>query len=174
MRPFRKHVVVLLISFAALVNAACLEAQSRGQAPPDLKARNAAFLSMVDARPPEQLASFFPTAGDFVYRHTVYTEDSSFVRMDTVRTGEVSAALAGTLWPVFTAQVEGQVIGLFAHQLLLRGRQWRYVGGNRFVPPEAGGCSAIFVEWRLENGVWVISEIGDEEFRTDALPEWCC
>ncbi|HET7231208.1 MAG TPA: hypothetical protein VFJ16_14445 [Longimicrobium sp.] len=42
-------------------------------------------------------------------------------------------------------------------------RPWRRVSATRFVPPDAGRHSATFVEWRRENGRWVISSLGTEE-----------
>lgn len=42
--------------------------------------------------------------------------------------------------------------------------RWRRVRGNRFVPPGAPDRSPVFVEWRRENGEWVISAFGDERY----------
>jgi hypothetical protein len=37
------------------------------------------------------------------------------------------------------------------------------VGGTRFVPPGEPARSPAYVEWRLEDGEWVVSSIGDEQ-----------
>jgi hypothetical protein len=38
---------------------------------------------------------------------------------------------------------------------------WRRVGGNRFVPPGAGARSPVFVQWRREDGEWVVAAFGE-------------
>ncbi|MEK6283179.1 MAG: hypothetical protein AABN95_22715 [Acidobacteriota bacterium] len=40
------------------------------------------------------------------------------------------------------------------------GKMWPRVGGARFVPPGYEDGSLTFVQWRKENGRWVIAEIG--------------
>jgi hypothetical protein len=38
------------------------------------------------------------------------------------------------------------------------------VRGNRFVPPGEPATAPVFVEWRREDGQWVVSAFGDEGF----------
>lgn len=166
--------LVLLLSTSLTATGIHAQPSVEDEAPPALQARNTEFLAAVDSHPPRQLAGFFPRAGEVVYRHTVYADDGTTVREQRFSANDLPAALEGPLWAVFTSQVEGQVVGLFAHQVSLRGRRWTYAGNHRFVPPGASRCSASYVQWRLENGAWVISGIADEEYRTDALPPWCC
>jgi hypothetical protein len=73
---------------------------------------------------------------------------------------------------VATAQPQAQTIGLFAHQVMMRGVEWRRVSGTRFVPPGETAASAIFVEWRREGSKWVVSSFGDESFSRLPLPPW--
>jgi hypothetical protein len=40
------------------------------------------------------------------------------------------------------------------------GTRWRRVGGNRFVPPGESARSPMFVQWRREDGRWVVSAFG--------------
>lgn len=175
-RQVRTMAIAVLIPLSAMIGAGRVQAQPlvTEAAPPALQARNTAFMAAVDTRPPRELAGFFPRTGDLVYRSTVYSDSGTTVREQRFPAGEIPAALAGPLWDVLMNQVEGQTVGVFAHQVSLRGREWRYVGRQRFVPPRAGNCSAIYIQWRPENGAWVISEIADEEFRTETLPAWCC
>lgn len=172
----RGTLAVLILVAVAWASPASLRSQPRpgDDAPQALRSRNAEFLDAVASRPPRLLLEFFPRAGTVTYRHTVYSDSGPAVSEQAFPTGDIPAALNGPLWRVFTFQAERQVVGLFAHQLALRGSRWRYAGANRFVPPGADRCSAIFVQWRLENGTWVISALGDEEFKTGALPAWCC
>jgi len=46
--------------------------------------------------------------------------------------------------------------------LAAEGRPWRRVRGNRFVPPGETDDSEVFVEWRREDGRWVVSVFGEE------------
>jgi hypothetical protein len=48
---------------------------------------------------------------------------------------------------------------------------WRRVRGTRFVPPDASAASPVFVEWRRDEGRWVVSAFGEEDIYTPALPE---
>jgi hypothetical protein len=132
------------------------------------------FLTAVDRLSPEQLIRFFPRAGELTYRHTVYTDEGVTVSETRYPAAEIPAALEGPLWPVLTLQQRGQRIGLFAHQVAMRGTRWRQVGSHRFAPRGEGPGTAIYVRMELEDGVWVVAEIADESFRTDRLPAWCC
>jgi hypothetical protein len=169
---------IAALAAAVLISASgefvTAHAQRGDEIPEALQRRNADFLSTVDSRPPDPLIAFFPRTGVVTYRHTVYSDSGIAVSVAEIAASEVPASLKGPLLPVFTLQHHGQPIGRFVHQLKLRGQEWEYIGNFRFVPPGEDRCSAIYVQWREENGIWVISEFGDEGFRTDALPSWCC
>jgi hypothetical protein len=147
------------------------------QPPESLTSINARFLSLVDRVPPEALAEFFPIHGDITYRRFDRTDSGTVVRVVRLNFDEARQSLLdleGVLREALTTQNRDQLIGLFAHQLIFRGRSWIRIRPNRFVPRGAGPCSEIFVEWGREGGRWVITEIGDETFTSDALPDWCC
>jgi hypothetical protein len=46
-------------------------------------------------------------------------------------------------------------------QALTHRRPWRRVRGSRFVPAGESAASPVFVEWRREDGAWVVSAFGD-------------
>jgi hypothetical protein len=58
----------------------------------------------------------------------------------------------------------GPFEGKFGMQMMRHPGPWRRVRGNRFVPPGASDRSTVFVEWRREDGEWVVSAFGDEDF----------
>ncbi len=109
-----------------------------------------------------------------MHRQTIYSDSGRIVAEWKFAADEIAGALDGPLWEVLTVQQEQQPVGLFAHQVSMRGIGWTYVGEYRFVPPDGGRCSAVYVRWTFEDGEWVVSEIADERFRTDKLPAWCC
>ncbi|HEX2077049.1 MAG TPA: hypothetical protein VHG08_05045 [Longimicrobium sp.] len=142
-----------------------------------LEGRNCAFLRAVRRMGRDTLAAFLPRTGVLTYVTT--THDGSGHVVGTWRFPV--AALSGLEWGhplfcVFHIHVEGQPIGTLSHQLLHRGTLWRRVERTlRFVPADAPDDSPLYVEWRRENGQWVVSVIGDESFTGDApLPAWCC
>lgn len=138
--------------------------------------RASAFLRTVGRQNADSIAVFFPRTGDWTYVHTAHHGDEPREGVRRFRGPEALAAirLRGPLWASFEIQVESQPIGLFAHQVLHRGTAWRRVRGNRFVPPDAPASSPIFVEWRREEGQWVVSAFGDESFPSGETPSWCC
>jgi hypothetical protein len=69
---------------------------------------------------------------------------------------------------MLTGHVEGNHVGSFSHQLQIRRPRWRRAAGNRFVPADEPDSSPFYVQWRREDGRWVVSEIGDETYSGDA------
>lgn len=143
------------------------------QSPSDeLHAQMQSFLAAVDTIGPTGLTDFFPRSGTFAYRRTIYSG------RDTIRSEwrfparDAERALDGPLWESLEVQWEGQRLGLFADQARRRKGCWRRIGYARFVPPGADVTSTTYVDWRLENGIWVISVIADEEFASEPLPSW--
>ncbi len=141
----------------------------------ELDRRVAGFLATVRSQIGERVAGFFPTTGEFTYVHTLHGDGP-----DSVTTRHFPSSLArehiveGILRGSFDIDHHGQPIGLFLHQLILRGSDWRRVSPTRFVPPRADASSPIFLEWRKEGDVWVVSAFGDERFTRRPFPEWCC
>ena len=50
-------------------------------------------------------------------------------------------------------------------------RGWRRVRGTRFVPPGEPASSPVFVEWRREDGRWVVSSFGDASGYAAPFPD---
>lgn len=141
-----------------------------------LEQRADAFLRAVRRSNADSIALFFPRSGDWSYAHTAHHEDG--IRRGVRRFSALDALSAirrrGPLGASFSINFHEQPIGLFAHQVMHRGTDWRRVRGNRFVPPDAPASSPIFVEWRREGDRWVVSAFGDESFPSGKTPPWCC
>jgi hypothetical protein len=113
--------------------------------------------------PNDSVAAFFPRRGDWTW--TQVTEGAPpghpptvwrFAAPETLRTawrsGSVCEAFLGFMGP-------------YGDDLLMRteadGTRWRRITGNRFVPPGESARSPMFVQWRREDGRWVVSAFGD-------------
>lgn len=104
---------------------------------------------------------FFPTRGDWAWVVTThYTDRPDHVGIQRFRAEDADRAIApgGPLCPTFNRQVvdPSSITGS------PRNGPWRRVG-TRFVPPGRGAGSPVFVEWRREDGRWVVSSFGEEE-----------
>lgn len=55
----------------------------------------------------------------------------------------------------------GPVETVFGMHVKMHREPWRRVRGNRFVPPGEPDDSPTFVQWRREDGRWVVSSFGD-------------
>ena len=136
-----------------------------------LERRMEGFLAAARRSDVEGVVPFFPRRGSFTYLHTSYERDGAHPSTWIFPAADARKAITdGPLQPSFEIQAEGQTIGLFTHQLILRGTAWRRVRGTRFVPPGANASSGIFVEWRREGSEWVISAFGDESYHREPLP----
>lgn len=140
-----------------------------------LDQRMRAFLESVRHGGADTAAAYFPSSGDWSYVHTSHRDDGDRVGVWRFPSAQAQQAIRrGPLRKVFSIDYHGQQIGLFAHQVMNRGTEWRRVRGNRYVPPGASASSPVFVEWRREGDAWVVSSFGDESFPNGRLPEWCC
>ncbi|HEU4884624.1 MAG TPA: hypothetical protein VFT45_20380 [Longimicrobium sp.] len=140
-----------------------------------LEARMRAFLTPAARASADSVAAFFPRSGDFTWVRTTHSGDRDVTGIWRFRGADLHAAHQGPLNDVFTINYHGQTVGSLAHQIQIRGSRWRRVPGNRFVPADAPDSSPIYVQWRREDGRWVVSVIGDEIFGANApLPAWCC
>lgn len=166
---------------AALLLAALWTVPGAAQALPpadeaSLTARMHAFLTGIASVGKDSAAAFFPRSGDFTWVETTHYADRDVVGTWRFPAADFRAAYRNLLNDMLTGHVEGNRVGSFSHQLRFRGSPWRRApGGNRFVPADAPDSSPIFVQWRREDGRWVVSVIGDESYSGDApLPSWCC
>ena len=108
------------------------------------------------------MAAFFPRRGDWTWTQVV--EGAPPGRRSTVWRFAAPETLR-TIWrsrPVCESFV--RFLGTYGTVLEMRieadGTRWRRVAGNRFVPPGESARSPLFVQWRREDGRWVVSAFG--------------
>jgi hypothetical protein len=165
---------------AALLLAALWTVPGAAQAPPpageaSLETRMHAFLTGITRVGEDSAAAFFPRSGHFTWVETTHYVDRDVVGTWRFPAADFRAAYRDLLNDMLTGHVEGNRVGSFSHQLQIRRPRWRRAPGNRFVPADAPDSSPIFVQWRREDGRWVVSVIGDESYNGEApLPAWCC
>jgi hypothetical protein len=120
----------------------------------------------------DSVASFFPRNGSWNWVQTVRHPDANtvvatgtwrFSAGDTRRAIGEGGPLCESFEPMGggAGPFEGR-LGIQLSIGLSDGRAWRYVGSNRFVPPDQPDHSRIFVQWRREEDRWVLTSIGDE------------
>jgi hypothetical protein len=145
---------------ALVLSATAAGAQRRGQA---LHARMDAFLGSLMAEGRLEPYEYFPARGSWTWFNT---RDGN-VGVHRFPAGETRRALDGycPLRDSFIYQPEGQPMGGLIGRSLEHGSGWRRVRGTRFVPPGEPATSPAFVEWRREDGRWVVSAFGDESPR---------
>lgn len=154
----------LLLSLALAAPAA---AQS-GRVPQE---RMDAFVTAVQEFGRDTLLGFFPRGGAWTWEHTVHQDG----RPDVVGrwrfvTGDLLRRMdGGPLCESFTHG--GDAIPTESFNWIIREHpgRWRRVGGNRFVPPGASARARTFVQWRREEGRWVIDAFGNESWRGPAV-----
>ncbi|WP_420126193.1 hypothetical protein [Longimicrobium sp.] len=141
-----------------------------------LQARMDAFLTREVREDEDRAAAFFPRSGDFTWVETTHRKDGDQVGIWRFPAADFHAAYKGplTLEDVLVVDYHGHRVGSLSHQIVIRRPRWRRAPGNRFVPADEPDSSPIYVQWRLEDGRWVISAIGDETFTDGPLPAWCC
>jgi hypothetical protein len=137
----------------------------RAAAQDGLESRNEAFLrAMALTRAQNDSgAAFFPRRGDWTWtqvtqgappwhRPTVWRFPAPETLRTVLRSDPVCKAFSGFL-------------NYLGDELMMRieadGTRWRRVAGNRFVPPGESARSPMFVQWRREDGRWVVSAFGN-------------
>ena len=161
-----------LLPLALLLIAPLPLAAQRAPAPaPEarLPARMQAFLgAMQDEGTRAQIAAFFPRRGDWTWVRTSRSVRGGGERTEIRRfPGPETVRAIGAGGPACTSfEAPGGEYGPFEGSLRMQGMMsptgWRRVRGSRFVPPGAPATSAVFVEWRREDGAWVVSAFGEE------------
>jgi len=148
-----------------------LQAQRTTHAPAGLRATMRAFhRALRNERGDTATRRWFPTTGSWSYTHTTHVPG----RSDVVGRWIVPAGQTPVLFgfgkgvgptPIddsFEVRYEGGGKDESLIEMFMRtSERWRLVGGHRFVPRGAAASSPVFVEWRRENGRWVISAFGD-------------
>jgi hypothetical protein len=160
--------LIAVLTLGALPVTAQAGAAGAGQT--SLGARMQAFLAEVEDEPNTELAAFFPRRGDWTWVQTIRDEERGGERVGIWRfPGAQTLGAIGAGGPVCDSfdGIRGEFgpyEGRFGMQAMLNPGPWRRVRGNRFVPPDAPADSPVFVEWRREDGQWVVSAFGDEDF----------
>lgn len=135
-----------------------------------LGGRMQAFLREVEERPNTGLVAFFPRRGDWTWVQTLRDERGGGSRTGIWRfPGAETQRAIGVGGPVCDSFDQGggesgPWEGRLGMQAMLSRGPWRRVRGTRFVPPGADERSPVWVEWRREDGEWVVSAFGDENF----------
>lgn len=167
--------LIALLSFAAPP----LGAQTEPHAPAaggTLAARMQAFLHEVEEGARDRVAAFFPRQGDWSWLTTV-TRAPKGDRTGTWRfAGPETLRAIGPGGPVCWSFHQGggelgPVEGSLQMHVTEHPSGWRRVGGNRFVPPGAGARSPVFVQWRREDGEWVVAAFGEARPWRPARPQ---
>jgi hypothetical protein len=161
--PPRRMGIVLL---AAILAAAPAAAQSA------LEARMRAFTHAVSEGRIDSVAAFFPRRGTWTWVLTThegtFREHVGAWRFDAGQTLRVIDG-RGPACEAFATHGEIGVRGPLTDQVMQHSRPWRRVRGNRFVPRGASVRSPAFVQWRREDGAWVVSAFGDERWMQPRL-----
>ena len=134
-----------------------------------LQARMDAFLEAVEAGIAGKAAHFFPRDGHFTWvRTTHYPSGPPRVGFWRLRAADVAKATetCGPLYGSFTFLPHGQPLGGFYDQMSASDRTWKRVRGTRFVVQGGWSTTPAFVEWKREDGRWVVSSFGDEAHRS--------
>ncbi|WP_420124877.1 hypothetical protein [Longimicrobium sp.] len=139
----------------------------RAQTP--LAARMQAFLREIGDEPNTELAVFFPRRGDWTWVQTARDDNRGGVvkRIGVWRfSGAETPRVIGEDGPACSSFDVlrgglGPFEGRFGMQARMNRGPWRRVRGTRFVPAGTSDDSPVIVEWRREDGVWVVSAFGD-------------
>lgn len=162
------------MTFAALLAFAVpAAAQTAPDAAADttLAGRMQAFVREFGETPNDGLVAYFPRRGDWTRVQTIGVwrgRTRVGQRMGVWRfPGAETARVIGADGPAcgsFDTNVGGvgPWEGLLGMQTLMNRQPWRLVRGSRFVPRGESAESPVFVEWRREDGAWVVSAYGEE------------
>jgi hypothetical protein len=136
-----------------------------------LAGRTRAFLVALAAGA-DSAARFFPRHGDWTWVHTTeYDVGRKTVAVWRFRGTEAARVLArrgamcGELDPDAPSELELEI-----ENVVNGSPPWHRAGGRRFVPPEMGARSPVFVEWRREDGAWVVAAIGSAAYESLPMP----
>lgn len=160
--------MIKMMTRILLLIAPLLAAPAAAQAGLDARMRDFARLA-ADGHV-DSAAAFFPRRGTWTWVLTTHEEVRGervgVWRFDAGQAREVIAD--GPACEMFNAHAEIRP----AHEpgRWLRDGGWRRVRGNRFVPRGASAASPTFVQWRREDGRWVVSALGEERWRQPRLP----
>jgi hypothetical protein len=112
-----------------------------------------------------RVEDYFPRRGAWTWILTTrYASGRTTVERRLFSGSETLAAMEhpGPLCETFARGGDMASVENLMHHLRVNPLPWRLVDGRRFVPPGASPRSATFVEWRREDGRWVVSAVGEE------------
>ena len=128
-----------------------------------------AFLQALRSDSRDSIAAFFPRRGDWSWVRTVREPNGPAVVVVGVRrfSGAETVRVIGRGGPACGSVDQGNGhSGPFEEHLGMQARMhrgsWPRVDATRFVPPGGTARSPIFVEWKKEDGEWVVLAIGDQ------------
>lgn len=160
---------ILLLATLLTLAALPLAAQAGTPADTTLAGRMRAFLREVPDAPNTELAAFFPRRGDWTWEQTLLDGRGIATRVVVQRfPGAETLRVIGAGGPACLSfdGIRGEFgpfEGRFGMQARMNPAPWRRVRGNRFVPHGASARSPVFVEWRREEGEWVVAAFGEED-----------
>ena len=127
-----------------------------------LQERMKAWLDMLRGDSRDSLASFLPARGEVTWvLTTIYRDRPTRVgRWRFSRAQVLEATEDGPL--AETLSFGGLYSDGLGNRVMREEGGWRRVSRTRFVPPGDPAGSPWFVEWRLEDGRWVLSQVGDQ------------
>lgn len=115
----------------------------------------------------DRVLEFFPRGGEWLWVRTVHYpghSDRMWVRRFRAHLTLHVIDDGGVACESFLRTAEGGIAGsLMSH---LMSGEWRRVDETRFIAPDA---PHVFVEWRQEDGRWVILAYGDEAYEQPRL-----
>lgn len=132
-----------------------------------LDARMQALLDEMGEGSTERVAAFFPRRGDWAWVTTRAArppgQDGTgiwrFPGAETARALAPGGPVCRSFAP--GGGELGPAEGALRMHVGDHPSGWRRVRGNRFVPPGAGAGSPVFVQWRREEGAWVVAAFGE-------------
>jgi len=146
----------------------CGAAPARAQAP---DARMLEFRTAVARLETDSVAAFFPRRGEWSWVRTIrHPGRPDRVEVRRFPPSETRGVIGrgGAACVSFAADPNRVEPGALVTEATYALR-WRRLPGNRFVPVDAPARSPVFVEWRREDGRWVVSSFGDETFERPRL-----
>ncbi|HEX6038819.1 hypothetical protein [Longimicrobium sp.] len=167
-RPFTaaRPLVVLAAWMLLATSAPAQEASVPASSDATLAGRMRAFLEGMRGGDEAEIAAFFPRRGDWNWVRTLNgTRGPRQVVTWRIAGAETERLIGdgGAGCEEFNAARAdvGPVEDSFAGEVHEEG--WRHVGRMRFVPPGAPTRSPVFVQWRREDGAWVVDAVGDRD-----------
>ena len=164
----RPHLTRWLV--AALLTAAVPAAAQRSrEASP--AGRTRAFLLAL-AQGADSAARFFPRRGDWTWVHTTEYDVGRKIAGVWRFRGADAARVMGRGGPM-CAQVDDTSASALSQELVAvmsGSTPWRRARGLRFVPPDMGARAPLFVQWRREDGAWVVDGIGSVAYASLPMP----